>query len=131
MALRFRSGGQSFVQRRTSIGQLLQKMTPFVLDLADRDRDPGSQSPAPELTTVEYVPASSGLYVNTCQIRTDGRKRRSLRAKACELWMIAITARVTAQYRSGQQGFTPQRDQALWIEVFRMQRPETHKVPNA
>src|SRR5678816_3622985 len=111
MALPFRTGGQSFVQHRTSIGQLLQKMTPFVLDLADRDRDPGSQSPAPELTTVEYVPASSGLYVNTLQIRTDGRKRRSLRAKTGELWMIAITSCITAEYGSGQQGFTPQRNQ--------------------
>jgi hypothetical protein len=75
MALPFRIGGQSFVQRRTSIGQLLQKMTPFVLDLPDRDTDPGSQSSAPELTTIENIPASSGLYVNAFQVGTDGGKR--------------------------------------------------------
>jgi hypothetical protein len=64
--------------------------------------------------------------VNLSQIGTDGSKGRCLRAKARELWMIAVPTGAPAQHSASQKGFAPQRDQALRIEVFGMQRPEPH-----
>ncbi len=51
-------------------------------------------------------------------------------AKACELRMVTVASSSSAQYRSSQQGFSPQRNQALRIEIARMNGPETHVTPN-
>lgn len=53
-----------------------------------------------------------------------------MRPKARELRVMPIAASLAAQYRPRQQGFTPQRDQALRIEVARMKGPQTHVVGN-
>ena len=50
-------------------------------------------------------------------------------AKACELRMVAVASSASAQYRAGQQCFPPQRNEALRIEIVRMNGPETHVMP--
>jgi hypothetical protein len=121
MALPLGLGGQSLVPRRAPRGELLQEMAPFMLELSVRDEDPGSEACASELAPVERISARGGFGVDRLQIRTDGGKRRCLGRESSELWMIAIPAGGPAQHGTSQQGFAPERDQALRIEVFGVQ----------
>jgi len=49
-----------------------------------------------------------------------------MREKSRELRMVSIASSLTAQHRSCQQRLAPQCNQALGIEVARMDSPETH-----
>jgi hypothetical protein len=64
--------------------------------------------------------------MNALQVETDCRARLRQRAKAVKLRMISISASISGKYGAGQQRFSPQRDEAVGIEVPRMQRPEPH-----
>ncbi len=46
--------------------------------------------------------------------------------KALQLRMMAIASCLPAQYCASQQCFAPQRNQALRIEVLRVDCPESH-----
>ena len=114
------------VQHRIANLQLLKQMMPLMLDLADRDGNRRLRSHTADLAAIERVAAGNCLCVNALQVGTDGRTRRGLRAKTLKLWMTSVTASVSAQHCLGQQRLSPQRDQALRIEVLRMQRPKPH-----
>ena len=47
-----------------------------------------------------------------------------MRAKPCELRVMAVALRAPAQYRLREQRLAPQRHQALRVEIARMEGPE-------
>jgi hypothetical protein len=49
-----------------------------------------------------------------------------LPGKAEELRMMFVAARRAAQNLLRQQRFPPERDQSARVEIFRMQRPQSH-----
>ena len=114
------------VQRRTADRQFLKQMKPFMVDLAGGDEDGRLDSHAADLAAVEGIAAGDCLGMNALQVCTDYGTWRRLRAKAPKLWMTSIAASVPAQHRLSQQRLSPQRDEALGIEVLRMQRPKPH-----
>lgn len=114
------------MQRRTADRQLPQKMMPLMLDLTSRNQKGCLDSCTADLAAVEGVAASHGLGMNAIEVGTDRGTRRSMKAKALKLRMMAIATRVAAQHGASQQCFSPQRDKALRIEVTRMQRPKPH-----
>lgn len=114
------------VRGRTANRQLAKQMVPLVLDLTDRHKNGFLNSRAANFAAVERIAACYCLGINALQVATDCRARPGQSAKAVKLRMMSIPACSSSKYGSGQQRFSPQRDQALGIEVLRMQRPEPH-----
>ena len=59
------------------------------------------------------------------QVAVDGGQWRRVLAEPLQLGMVPITASAAPQDFTRQQRLTPQRDQALRIEVFGVKRPES------
>jgi len=97
-----------------------------MLDLAGRDENRHVDSHAADLAAVKGVATGHCFGMNALQVGTDRGARRRLRAKTLKLRMTPIAASVSAQHCPSQQRLSPQRDEALRIEVSRMQLPKSH-----
>jgi hypothetical protein len=126
MTLRSANRTPLLVQPRTANLQLLQQMMPLILYLASCYDNGCSHAHPADLAAVKGVAAGCCLVMNALQVRTDCGTWRRLGAKTLELRMMSITAGVPAENGASEEGFAPQRDEALGIEVPRMQRPEPH-----
>jgi hypothetical protein len=62
--------------------------------------------------------------MNGSEIRIDCVPWTRMREKSRQLGVVSIAASLATQHGSCQQGLAPQCDQALRIEVARMDRPE-------
>ena len=51
--------------------------------------------------------------------------------EAVELWMVPIAPGAAFENALRQEGFAPQGDESLRIEVLRVKRPESHGAPKA
>lgn len=121
MAIRRADRAPLLKQRWTPSGKLLKQMLPLIFDLACRDKDGCIGWRRPDLGTVEGIATRSSLGVNFLQVATDRETRRGLRAKTVKLRMISIAPSVSAKDCASQQCLSPQGDEALAIEVPRMQ----------
>lgn len=97
--------------------QLSEQVFPFVLELTSRRDDRAALTNRADLRSIENIAASMGVLVNAGQIAADRDPRRRVRLKARQLRMVAVAARRTAQHRSREERFTPERDEPLRIEM--------------
>src|ERR1041385_5190387 len=75
---------------------------------------------------VEGVPAPARFPRHVYEVRGDRGERIARLAEALELRVLRVAARAAGQHRLGEQGFTPQRDEAGRVEIAWMDRPEPH-----
>ena len=121
VALRNADRTPLFVERWIANRQFLEQVLPLMLDLAGRDENGPFDSHTSDLAAVEAIASSRCFGMNGSQVGADRRARRRVKAKAFELRVMSIAARVPGQHRAGEQRFPPQGDEALGIEVAGMQ----------
>src|ERR1041385_3948234 len=113
------------VRRRVTRAQLRLQVLPLVAQLAVRDFDRAGDAHARQLGLIESIPAPPPLGRDLAQV--DGDRAR-LAAKSIQLRMPRVAARAAGQHGLREQSFAPERDEALRVEGFRMQRPEAHQL---
>ena len=79
---------------------------------------------AGEFGAIEVIAACERFLVNVREVGIDRGAARGTLPKPVELRMTPIADRVPTQYLAREQRLTPQRDQALGVQVLRVQRPE-------
>ena len=126
MALRDTYGAPPSVQRPTPRGQLSQQMLPLVRYLRSGDRNRVDHTQRSDLAFIEGITAQCRLRMDSRKIRTYGATRKRMCPKSVQLRMAPISLCLSTQYRPCQQRFAPQRNQALRIEVLRVDCPESH-----
>jgi hypothetical protein len=110
-----------------SNGEFAQEVLPLVLNLADGDSDDGLlRFCHRDLRAIEGVPAGTRFGPHDQKVGANGCERRRLRPEAFELWMTLLSAGVALQDGLSEKCLAPERNQALRIEILRMQGPEAH-----
>jgi hypothetical protein len=112
---------------RVADPQLGEQVAPLVFELPAGDDAPADPRRAPDALTVEAISPLSRLGVDDAKVGGDRAHRPARSTKANELWVLRVPACAAAQHRLGEQGLTPQGDQTLGVEVFRMERPQAHR----
>src|SRR4051794_16938830 len=100
-------------------------MLPFVSELSVAYFDRQRRFSAGQLRSIEVVAARIGLVDYVMKVGSDGA---GAIAKAFELRVIPIAARVAREHRLSEQSFAPERNETFRIEVLRMERPEAHAI---
>jgi hypothetical protein len=118
----------SFVTLRRTLLELGEEVPPLVLHLPCGDRS--RQEPrVGEHRSVEVVASLFSLISNESKIVIDGcRRYSSASSETVELRMVAVTSRLSQQNFSTQKSFSPQADEALSIEMTRMEAPKAHAL---
>jgi len=80
----------------------------------------------PYFSTVEGVPARLSLHKNGAEVGVDREPRSGVCLEPKELRVMAIACGLTSKDRTSQKRFTPQGDQALRIQIFRVDCPDAH-----
>ncbi len=80
---------------------------------------------------VERIPPYLSFLNDEVQICPDGSKWRSMLCESNELRMMTVAFGQSGQNSLGKKSLSPQRDQALRIEVLRMNRPKSHLMSRA
>ena len=109
------------MDRRASRGQFSQQVLPLVDHLSARHDDGRDQTARSNLAAVEVVAALDRFLVYRAQVSVDRRARRYVRREASELRMVPVTSGLASQDGAREQRLTPERDEALWIEILRVQ----------
>jgi len=105
--------------------ELAGEMPALIVELTTGRGEADLATHGHELPRVERVAASGGLSVHGYEVAVDGGKRCRVLAEPLKLGVVAIAERAAPQDFACKQSLTPQRDQALRVEVLRMQRPES------
>jgi hypothetical protein len=92
-----------------------------VAELSAREGDAWYRANRPDLSMVKCVPARRSFLIYRTEIRVYCQARRSVGGEALELGMMPIAGGLTTQYSLRQESLSPQRHQALWVEILRMQ----------
>ena len=113
-------------------GEFRTEMCPFVVDLPGGHREPRSlgachKNPA----LIEAISSRLRLLVKPMQIPSDRRQRVRAVAKSDELRMVPVALRSTGQHGLSKQRLAPSGDQARSIQMRRVQRPDSHRVPRS
>ena len=90
-------------------------------ELSARQGDAWYRANRPDLSTVKCVASRRGFLIYRTEIRVYCQARRSVGGEALELRMMPIAVGLTTQYGLCQESLSPQRHQALWVEILRMQ----------
>jgi len=90
----------------------------FVVELTARRGDTDLATHTTELSRIERVAARSGLSMHSEEVAVNRGKRRRVLAKPVELGMLTVADRAAAQDLARKQGLSPQRDEALRVEVL-------------
>ena len=101
------------------------QMLPLVGHLPVSDAQLANRTDATDLPAIKGVATPRRLGMDRGEIGVDGGAGRWVSAKPFELWMMAIALRAPAQHRLRKQCLAPQRNQALRIEISRMDGPES------
>ena len=126
MASREANSTPPVVHFRTPHSQLLQQVLPLVEDLPGGCQQRLNTPNRTDFPSVERVTPHRCLIMNGSEIRIDCVSGTSMREKSRQLRVVSVAASLTTQHGSCQQGLAPQCNQALRIEVTRMDRPEAH-----
>ena len=113
----------------TNIGALFWSRLPIGTPGHDAVRDRAEKCGRGPLPVLDPTGDQAGQRVRHQGVGCAHRPppfRRSLCAKALQLRMVPVSRGLAPQYRLGEQGFPPQRDQRLGIEMLRMEAPEAH-----
>ena len=113
-------------ERWTSGCELSLQVQPLKRNLSGADRKGFDRPDRTELGPVKGIASTHGLVMDGAQVRVDRKARMGMRPEAFQLGMPCIAACLAAEDRPGQQRLAPQGDQALRVEILRMQRPEAH-----
>lgn len=105
------------------------QVMPLVFKLADSLRQTDSSTRATEFRAVEGEAATMGLGVNMEKIGVDERNRIRPRLKTSKLGMMAVAASATEKNLTSKEGFSPERCEALGIEIARMHGPKSQRAP--
>src|SRR5215831_9535676 len=89
-------------------GQLPQQVIPFEHKLTARNGKLAARPRATDLVSREVITAGLGLRMNHAQIFGDEAHRRRAVAKADELRMMRVAARLSPQHGLREQRFPPQ-----------------------
>src|SRR5688572_2840208 len=103
-------------------------MIPLEFELPPRRHDTLAVAHRSDLRSIEGITTSIGFGVDDGQIPADCAARGGVLLKSQELRMVTIAARRTTQDRAREQRLTPERNQALRIEMRRMERPDTQPL---
>ena len=106
--------------------QLGLQVTPLVLDLPLRNRDPAGSAPIDDPAPVEAVAAAHGLVVHGIQVPPDTREWRTCRAKANQLRVPGVPTREPPQDSLSEKPLPPHGNQPARVQVPRMQGPQSH-----
>src|SRR3954465_5760407 len=112
------------VERRIAHPQLLHQPSPLVFKLPFGHWNPPRNAGLPELRAVEVIGARERLGMDTAEIDIDRSARSAAGAEALELGVMAIADGAPVKDMPREERFTPERHQALRIQVLRVQRPE-------
>lgn len=119
------------MQRRAPRPQLAHQMVPLVPELPRGALNLRVRSYRSYFSTVERVPARLGLQKHGSKVSVDRRSRSGVRLESQELGVMAIARRLAPKDRARQKRFTPQGDQALRVEIFRVEGPDAHAGDDA
>ena len=111
---------------RVALPQLSFQVPPFVKQLAARFLDSPAGSPTPDFPSIKFVFAFHGFVVDGFQVGRQSRRWIFRFRKAEKLRMMFVTARRAAKNLLRQQRLAPERDQSARVEIFRVERPESH-----
>src|SRR3954451_8062117 len=103
-------------------------MPPFESELSVRHFDARCFIERGQLRPIEVVSARFRFIDHMVEV--DGNRSRTI-AKAFELRMLAVAARLAGKHGLREQSFAPERDQTFRVEVLRMNRPEAHAFSRA
>jgi hypothetical protein len=101
-------------------------MLPLMRYLLGGDRNRVDPTHRSNLAFIEGITTRFRLKMDGRKIRAYSATRKCVRPKSIQLRMAPIPSCLPAQNRPCQQRFAPQRNQALRIEVLRMDCPESH-----
>jgi hypothetical protein len=119
---------ESASKRRAAAAELALQVTPLEFELADGFRKPDSGTRASELRAVEREAATLRLGVNMNEIGVDECDGVRPELEAVKLGMMAVAASAAEKDLTSQERFSPERREALRIEITRVQGPESHAV---
>lgn len=114
------------IKSRRASAQFAFQVRPFEKQLAARFNQSIFACADYNLCPIEFVTSTIRFIRNFGEITGDRSCRRRRRSKSAKLRMASVASRASEQNLLRQQSFTPGRDQALWVEVLRVNRPEPH-----
>src|SRR5688572_7923965 len=128
MALRAPRAGPLAIEGLIPVGKLFHQVPPFEIDLAAGHGNRRDIRYRPDLALIEGITAASRLGMDRGEIQIDRRAWCLVGTEAFELRVLPVALGLAAQHRFREQGFAPQGEQALAIEIARMQAPESHGI---
>jgi hypothetical protein len=105
----------------TALGQLVQQVLPLKCELAGGDRDGLCDPRRPQLGLVERITARHRLGIDRNQVRVDRNPWLRMSPEPFQLRMVEVPTCFATQDSPGQQRLAPQGNQALRIEIPRVE----------
>jgi len=121
-----RSGFQFGEPRWSPDSQFRFEMRPLVIQLSPSDFNRFYAANSGYFCYVETVTPPGGFDMNGLQIGGNRFQGRWRVTEANKLGMVGVTACLPPKDCLCQQGFTPERDEAANVQVFRMKCPKAH-----
>jgi hypothetical protein len=128
MGLGGRYAAPSALQRGRTDAKLGKRMRPLLLKLPGAYEQGQALAHRSDLRLIERVAAPRSFGVERGKIGIDGGQRRRLRSESRKLRMAAVAAGLPAQHGLREERLTPQGDEALRVEILRVQRPQSHAL---
>jgi len=126
MHRRRRNFNVATIDERASPPQLVQKPTPFVLQLAVGGGNARYSSGTAQLGAVESVASRLGLREHDGDVAVDRDARRCTRPKPQQLWMLTIAFGVTAKHLPREKRLAPKGNETLRVKIPGMKCPQAH-----
>lgn len=104
-----------------SLFEFGQEMVPFELHLAARDREAAAGKIPIYLLSVESISSAHSVFIHPCQILIDAIEWMRARLETRQLRMIFVAPGLALKNFLGQQGLSPQGDQAFGVQVLWVQ----------
>lgn len=102
------------------------QMSQLELQLATGYVEASAAADGSDSRSVESVPTDFRLRGEFREVVVDRRERGGMRPKAVELRMVSVAPGLATEYGSRKQTLAPGCDDALWVEVRRMETPESN-----
>jgi hypothetical protein len=104
---------------------------PLVIELSPCAFNLQVRSNRSNLSAIEGVPTRLSLHKNGSEVGVDRGPRSGVCLKPKELGVMAIACGLASKDRTSQKRFTPQGNQALRIQIFRVDGPDAHASSGA
>ena len=106
--------------------QFLQEVSPFERHLPPVFGNRSPAAPSAQLASIEVITPPLRLGVDLRQVTVEGADRIGLCPEAEQLRMKSVSASLPSKDCPGQKSFTPEGHETHWIEVLRVNSPQTH-----